>query len=92
MKFKKLVPEIYYVDIKIGLKLFVECLEFTIGHAELNAAQPFCVVDKDGLSLMLFENEEYAKNPTRCSDLSRTTSTRCIKGFKQNSRNCCILT
>jgi hypothetical protein len=61
MKFKKLVPEIYYTDIKQGLKLFVDCLEFTVGHSELTSAQPFCVIDKDGLSVMLFENEEYAK-------------------------------
>src|SRR5690348_15309778 len=61
MKFKKLVPEIYYADIKAGLKIFVECLEFSIGHSELNSAQPFCVLDKDGLSIMLFENKEYAK-------------------------------
>jgi len=61
MKFKKLVPEIYYADIKAGLRIFVECLEFSVGHSELNSAQPFCVLDKDGLSIMLFENKEYAK-------------------------------
>ena len=61
MKFTKLVPNVFYTDIKAGLKIFVECLEFTIGHDELNSDVPFCVVDKDGLSVMLFQNKEYAE-------------------------------
>ena len=61
MHFTKLVPSIFYTDIRTGLKTFVECLEFTIGHAELNSDTPFCVVDKDGLSIMLFQNKEYAE-------------------------------
>lgn len=61
MHFTKLVPEIYYADIKSGLRLFVDCLEFTIAHDELNSNNPFCVVDKEGLSLMLFQNKEYAE-------------------------------
>jgi len=62
MKFTKLVPSIFYADIQIGLKTFVDCLQFTIGHDELSTDNPFCVVDKDGLSIMLFENKEYAAN------------------------------
>ena len=61
MQFTKLVPEIYYSDIQSGLKTFVECLEFTIRHSELDSANPFCVVGKDGLSVMLFQNKEYAE-------------------------------
>jgi len=64
MQFAKLVPEIYYNDIKSGLKIFVDCLEFSIGHNELNSDNPFCVVDKDGLSVMLFQNREYAEKFT----------------------------
>lgn len=60
MKFTKLVPNVFYTDIKVGLKLFVECLEFSIGHDELNASHPFCVVEKDGLSLNLFQDKEFA--------------------------------
>jgi hypothetical protein len=60
MKFTKLVPSIFYTDINIGLKTFVDCLEFTIGHEELGTDSPFCVVNKDGLSIMLFQNAEYA--------------------------------
>jgi hypothetical protein len=61
MQFTKLVPNVFYTDIKVGLKLFIECLEFSIGHDELNSAQPFCVIEKDGLCLNLFQNKEYAE-------------------------------
>ena len=61
MRFTKLVPNIFYKDIKSGLKLFVDCLEFTVGHNELNAKRPFCVVEKDGLRINLFEDAKYAE-------------------------------
>jgi hypothetical protein len=61
MNFSKLVPSIFYQDIYEGLKLFVDCLQFTIGHAELNAAQPFCVLEKDGLRINLFQDAQLAK-------------------------------
>jgi hypothetical protein len=60
MKFTKLVPNIFYKDIQSGLKTFVDCLEFTVGHSELNAKSPFCVVEKDGLRINLFEDAKYA--------------------------------
>ena len=61
MNFTKLVPNVFYADIKEGLKLFVDCLEFTIEHDELNAHAPFCVIEKDGLRINLFENLALAK-------------------------------
>jgi hypothetical protein len=61
MNFEKLVPNIFYADITEGLKLFVECLGFNIGHDELKSSQPFCVLEKDGLRINLFENAELAK-------------------------------
>jgi hypothetical protein len=61
MKFTKLVVSLFYKDITIALKTFVDCLEFTVGHDELNSDNPFCVVNKDGLSIMLFQNAEYAE-------------------------------
>jgi hypothetical protein len=61
MKFSRLVPNIFYIDIHEALKLFVDCLEFTIGHSELTAHQPFCVVEKDGLHINLFQNAQLAK-------------------------------
>jgi hypothetical protein len=61
MKFDKLVPNVFYTDIAEGIKLFVDCLEFTIGHDERMSAQPFCVVEKDGLRINLFQNSKLAK-------------------------------
>jgi hypothetical protein len=61
MHFEKLVPNIFYENINDGLKTFVDCLEFTIGHNEINAIQPFCVLEKDGLCINLFQNRKLAK-------------------------------
>ena len=61
MKFEKLVPNVFYAHITHGLKLFGDCLEFTIGHDEIKSRQPFCVLEKDGLRINLFENAELAK-------------------------------
>lgn len=61
MKFTKLVPNIFYKDIRNGLKTFVSCLEFTIVHDELKFQRPFCVLERDGLRINLFQDEKYAK-------------------------------
>ena len=61
MHFTKLVPNVFYKDINDALRLFVDCLEFKIEHDELATDQPFCVVEKDGLRINLFENETLAK-------------------------------
>ncbi|SEL32546.1 VOC family protein [Parapedobacter koreensis] len=61
MNFEKLVPNIFYANINEGLKLFVDCLGFHIGHDELQSRQPFCVLERDGLRINLFENAELAK-------------------------------
>jgi hypothetical protein len=61
MNFTKLIPSIFYEDIQTGLKTFIDCLEFSISHEELNSANPYCVIKKDGLSILLFQNAEYAR-------------------------------
>jgi len=61
MTFQKLVPNVFYSDINEALKLFVDCLEFTIGHNELKSNHPFCVIEKDGLRINLFQDERLAK-------------------------------
>lgn len=61
MTFEKLVPNIFYVSLADGLKTFVDCLGFAIGHDESKSSQPFCVVEKDGLRINLFENAALAK-------------------------------
>ncbi|MBX7126541.1 MAG: hypothetical protein K1X47_12675 [Cyclobacteriaceae bacterium] len=61
MKFEKLVPNIFYVDIREGLKFFVDCLDFTISHDELQSKSPFCVLERDGLRINLFQDAKLAK-------------------------------
>ena len=61
MNFTKLVPNVFYTDIKDALKLFIDCLEFSIEHDEVKSKNPFCVIAKDGLRINLFENNELAK-------------------------------
>jgi len=41
--------------------MFVDCLEFTIGHNEIDTESPFCVVEKNGLRVNLFQNKELAQ-------------------------------
>ena len=60
MRFTKLVPNIFYEDINDGLSLFVDCLEFSIGYSDLDSVNPCCVVQKDSLSVFLFQNKEFA--------------------------------
>lgn len=51
MNFAKLIPNVYYIDINDGLKLFVDCLGFTIGHEELKTKNPFCVLENNELQM-----------------------------------------
>ena len=61
MTFTKLVPNIFYTDINSGIKLFVDCLEFNIGHDELNADTPFCVVEKKWITSKSFSEPGVCK-------------------------------
>ncbi|MEP6674770.1 MAG: hypothetical protein ABJA78_06435 [Ferruginibacter sp.] len=61
MKFTKLVPNIFYEDIKVGLKLFIDCLEFSIGYDDLNSKDPCCVAKKDELAIFILQNKEVAE-------------------------------
>lgn len=61
MNFTQLVPSVFYTDISDGLKLFVDCLKFTIEHKELNTSQPYCVLEKDGIRIMVFEDDLLAQ-------------------------------
>ena len=60
MHFTKLVPSVFYADLNTGLKTFVDCLEFTIGHQDLHAVTPYCVVTKESLSIMIFQDKTQA--------------------------------
>lgn len=61
MNFTKLVPSVFYTNLSDGLLLFVDCLHFTIVHQDIHTAQPYCVLKKEGISLMVFQDEQLAK-------------------------------
>ena len=61
MNYAKLIPNVYYLNIKDGIKLFVDCLGFTVGHQELQSENPFCVLEKQTLNIFLFQHEALAK-------------------------------
>ena len=61
MNFSRLVSSVFYVNISDGLKLFVDCLQFSIKHQELTISNPYCVLEKDGIRIMVFQDEHLAK-------------------------------
>lgn len=61
MHFSKLVTSVFYCDIADGLRLFVDCLQFSIEHQDLQASQPYCVLGKDGIRIMVFQDAQLAK-------------------------------
>jgi len=61
MTFDKLVPSVFYTNLKDSLKLFVDCLEFTIVHEEFDSESPYYVIEKDGLGMLLFQSKQYAE-------------------------------
>src|SRR5438874_2124829 len=61
MTFKTLTPNVFYADIKVGLNLFVDCLQFKVTYDDLaSEEQPSCIVEKDGLKVFLIQSEEFA--------------------------------
>jgi len=61
MKLNKVIPQIFYSDIKVGLDLFVACLGFEVKYSEPGGEHPFYIVDRDGVTLFLVEDDEFAK-------------------------------
>lgn len=61
MKFTKLLPNLFYTDIRVGIRLFVDCLQFRIGYDDLKSDKPFCVIERDGLAAHLIQSPEFAE-------------------------------
>lgn len=61
MRFTQLVPSVFYTNLSDGLTLFVDCLQFTIVHKDLTPSQPYCVLRKGEIGIMLFQDEQLAK-------------------------------
>jgi hypothetical protein len=57
MKLIKVVPNIFYSDIRVGLNLFVECLGFKILYND----EILYIIERDAVTLHLKEDDEFAK-------------------------------
>lgn len=62
MKFEKIVPSVFYANIKDSYTLFVDCLDFKIVHDESDSSPPYYVIKKDDVEILVFENKEIAEN------------------------------
>jgi hypothetical protein len=52
----RLIPKVFYADIKVGLDLFVRCLGFEILHQD----DSISVLGRDGAKVYLMQNAELA--------------------------------
>lgn len=60
MKLKRVIPKIFYTNIKDGLELFVECLAFEIAYKE-DKPTPFYIIKRDEVVLHLLQDKEFAE-------------------------------
>lgn len=60
MQLTKLIPNIFYSDMKVGLQLFVDTLGFAEAYRDDSGEQPFCIIKRDTLVIHLIENREWA--------------------------------
>jgi len=60
MQLTKLIPNIFYSDMNVGLQLFVDTLGFSVAYRDDNAEQPFCIIKRDTLVIHLVESHEWA--------------------------------
>ena len=92
MHFEKLIPNVYYENIADGLKFFSDCLGFTIAHNEIASGEPFCVLEKDGLQIFLFQNAKLAKEhkpefrlvSKNIDEVYESVSTSCLEFLHPN--------
>lgn len=60
MQLTKLIPNIFYSDMKVGLQLFVDTLGFAEAYRDDSGEQPFCIIKRDTLVIHLIESHEWA--------------------------------
>lgn len=60
MSLLKLIPQIFYADINVGLSFFTEGLGFKVLYKDDNSENPFYIIERDNVVIYLIGNEEYA--------------------------------
>lgn len=56
----QLIPNIFYSDIRSGLKLFIDALDFIIVYKSVDTSPPLYIVKRDAVTIHLIENAEFA--------------------------------
>jgi len=91
MNFIRLVPNVYYQDIHDGLKFFVDCLEFKIGHEELKPTR--FVYSKETACRSFFSSMHNSRKSTiPNSGFKQKASMMCTKKLAHHTRNFSTLT
>lgn len=57
MAINQILPKVFYSDIKVGLKFFVEDMGFTLGYHD----DSLYIVNRDAITFLLVESDEFAK-------------------------------
>jgi hypothetical protein len=60
MKLKKLIPKIFYADVRVGLNFFVTALGFNIVYSEAAGRHPLYIIERDDVKISLVEDAEFA--------------------------------
>ena len=54
MALKQILPKVFYTDIQIGLKFFIEGMGFTLGYHD----DELYIVSRDEITFLLVQNED----------------------------------
>lgn len=60
MSLLRVIPKIFYSDIRVGKELFVDGMSFEIAY-DAGGDEPFCIVKRDNVTIHLVESDEYAR-------------------------------
>nr|WP_121272680.1 hypothetical protein [Pedobacter schmidteae] len=56
MALNQILPKVFYTDIKVGLKFFIDNMGFTLGYHD----DTLYIVSRDAITFLLVESEEFA--------------------------------
>jgi len=60
MKFKTLIPKLFYADAGVGLDLFVNGLGFAVLYEEKDSEHPFFILGNGNAKLHIVQDAEFA--------------------------------
>lgn len=60
MSLLRLIPKIFYSDIRVGKHLFVDAMNFDVVYDD-GGTDPFLIVKRDNVTVHLLQNDEFAR-------------------------------